>query len=96
MTDEEYNGWTNYDTWLVPLHVDNDRALNDQKAAILRAANKYEKKGKYNEAKLKKALLRLAKKGALTARKAGDQVNNKKVNWMEIVNNWVRDRKEYE
>lgn len=25
MTDKEYNGWTNYETWLVKLWMDNDQ-----------------------------------------------------------------------
>lgn len=24
MTDEKYNGWTNYETWLLKLNLDND------------------------------------------------------------------------
>ncbi len=24
-TDERYNGWTNYETWSVPLHIDNEQ-----------------------------------------------------------------------
>lgn len=27
MKDEKYNGWTNYETWLIALYIDNDRGL---------------------------------------------------------------------
>ena len=27
MSDETYNGWTNYETWLLALNVDNDQGL---------------------------------------------------------------------
>ena len=27
MSEEEYNGWTNYETWLLALNVDNDQSL---------------------------------------------------------------------
>ena len=27
MSEEEYNGWTNYETWLLALNVDNDQGL---------------------------------------------------------------------
>ena len=27
MTDTEYNGWTNYETWNVALWIDNDQGL---------------------------------------------------------------------
>lgn len=28
MTDKTYNGWTNYETWLVNLWIQNDQALH--------------------------------------------------------------------
>lgn len=28
MTHKEYNGWTNYETWLVKLWMDNDQGLD--------------------------------------------------------------------
>jgi len=29
MSDEGYNGYTNYETWLVCLNIDNDEGLHD-------------------------------------------------------------------
>jgi len=29
MTDEKYNGWTNYETWLVKLWIDNDQGSQE-------------------------------------------------------------------
>jgi len=28
--ENKYNGWTNYETWLVALNIDNDRCLVDE------------------------------------------------------------------
>ena len=30
MNNKSYNGWTNYETWLVALHIDNDQTLYNQ------------------------------------------------------------------
>ena len=30
MSDDEYNGWTNRETWAVMLHLDNDQGLYDE------------------------------------------------------------------
>ena len=27
VTEEKYQGWTNYETWLLALHIDNDRGM---------------------------------------------------------------------
>lgn len=29
MNDQKYNGWTNYETWLVNLHLSNDQGLSE-------------------------------------------------------------------
>jgi len=34
-TDETYNGWTNRDTWLVPLWIDNDYSTYQAKLHLL-------------------------------------------------------------
>lgn len=36
-TDTKYNGWTNYDTWLVPLWVDNEFESYQARLAYLTA-----------------------------------------------------------
>lgn len=35
---DTYNGYTNYETWLVALHLDNDQASQDEWQAEARAA----------------------------------------------------------
>ena len=30
MTEQEYNGWTNRETWATMLHIDNDQGLQEQ------------------------------------------------------------------
>ena len=31
MTDKEYNGWTNYETWNVALWIDNERGTQNDR-----------------------------------------------------------------
>jgi len=82
--EKEYNGWTNYETWLVALWIDNVQAT--QEAAQTICAGKY----KYNFLKddalkgfvedlvcLDEASLRSDLIGAALS----------EVNWTEIVNN---------
>jgi hypothetical protein len=48
-----------------------------------------------DEAKLRKAFNRIAKRGAFMARKGGDAVNNKEINFREIEDNFIRSVEEY-
>ena len=37
-TDEKYNGWTNRETWLVALHINNDQGFQEMTHERLREA----------------------------------------------------------
>lgn len=37
---DEYNGWTNRETWATALHIDNDEGLHDQRNELCNAAIK--------------------------------------------------------
>jgi len=41
METQKYNGWTNYATWLIALHIDNEEALHDE-ALSLHKENTYD------------------------------------------------------
>lgn len=41
METQKYNGWTNYATWLIALHIDNEEALQDE-ALSLHNENTYD------------------------------------------------------
>jgi len=41
MEQKGYNGWTNYATWLIALHIDNEEALQDE-ALSLHSENTYD------------------------------------------------------
>ena len=34
MKENKYNGWTNYETWVVKLHLDNDKLMSDTVNAL--------------------------------------------------------------
>ena len=36
MSEEEYNGWTNYETWLLALNVDNDQGLYEMTRDLIK------------------------------------------------------------
>jgi hypothetical protein len=38
-TAKTYNGWTNYETWLITMHLDNDEYNQDQVRRITRRAS---------------------------------------------------------
>jgi hypothetical protein len=35
MKKETYNGWKNYATWLIALHIDNDQALHEHAITLV-------------------------------------------------------------
>lgn len=37
--DRKYNGWTNYETWAVKLHLDNDQGTYDEMGEIAKSFN---------------------------------------------------------
>lgn len=54
MTENGYNGWTNWETWIINLWMDNDQELYDQYGSIAHAeASKNERSATY---RLSKAL----------------------------------------
>ena len=36
MSNETYNGWSNYETWLITLHIDNDQGLLEMVCDLVR------------------------------------------------------------
>ena len=88
---ETYNGWTNWDTWAIALWADNEEIPYRHKRAMLEQIGKYQDKGRYAEAKARAGLLRIAKEAARYARNQGEPIDNKAVNWKEIVDEWLAD-----
>ena len=88
---ERYNGWTNWDTWAVALWADNEESLYNRLWAMLKRIGQYQDKGKYNEAKARAGLLRIAKEVARYARSKGEPIENEAVNWDEIVDSWLAE-----
>lgn len=91
MSNETHNGWTNWDTWAVALWADNDESLYNRLWAMLEQIGKYQAKGQYDEAKARAGLLRVAKETARYARKQGEPIDNKTVNWNEVIDSWLAE-----
>lgn len=75
---EEYNGWSNFDTWAVSAYLNNEEPL-------YRALQKY--KGKLTVQNLKTIFSALPKYNRVGFK----EINPKKVNWQEIVDSENND-----
>jgi len=91
-----YNGWTNWDTWAVNLWATNDSDFYHHRLMpMIQAVNKWKAKGRFDRNRAIGGFIRVAKDAARLARKSGDMVNNRVVNWTEIAESWLRDSSEY-
>ena len=97
MSQETYNGWTNYETWLVNIWVDNDKKLYFIMKEIL---NSYDWENKTYE--LSKVLQELYEKQAenigLKVGLMSDLLNGalSAVNWYELAEHYITDFKDDE
>ncbi len=83
MENKEYNGWSNYETWLVALWLDNDQAIQEDVQIICNKRTKYE----FNKAdELREYVEELVYLDEASLRT--DLINSALcvVNWAEIVN----------
>lgn len=75
---EDYNGWTNRDTWLVALWLDNDRNNYERAIGVVNGVGRAKKLADYTDLELWEKLkdTRLFK--------YGDEINWNNVNIQEI------------
>lgn len=74
----EYNGWTNYETWNVPLWVDNEYSTYQDRLNYLKSGDRW------TEEHVEQFVRSLFPEGTpdVTIDRFG------KVNWQEIADNW--------
>lgn len=79
--DKEYNGWTNYMTWVVNLHLTNEQGTDEELRRIANSKKEYEH---YKEDELKEFVDEIV--GEETGLK-GDLIGGalSEVNWREII-----------
>ena len=97
MADEEYNGWTNWDTWATYLWATNDSAVY-QRVHVPWVKNIKKKidKPDYDHARMVTAIKKYWGREALAlAKKGGEDINSKKVNWDEITKALESEAREY-
>jgi hypothetical protein len=99
-----YNGWTNYETWLVNLWMDNDSASNHHWVVVAREIWEDAKPGKFDwQTKTQQTVYKLSKvlkaefeddlpEGLETGLYA-DLINAalSEVDWQEIAKHWLSD-----
>lgn len=100
MTKKEYNGWTNYKTWLVKLWMDNDQGnylfFREQAEQVIREDGPYDKDS--DHIRQLAAIIQESHEESLPKLEgfAADLMNAalSEVNWEEIANSLLEDAKE--
>lgn len=102
MTKKEYNGWTNYETWLVALWIDNEPATNAERECLAQDAwdnahadqiSTREQKAKYKLAESLKEWIEGMNPLADTADLFSDLLRAalSEVDWYDIAENFLDD-----
>lgn len=90
--DRPVEGWSNWDTWATNLWAMNDYEFYKNRfMPMVRSVVKYANAGKLNREKAIEGFMRLARAAATVARRGGDHVTNRYVNWREIGEAWLSD-----
>lgn len=97
MADEEYNGWKNWDTWATYLWATNDSGVyNSTHVPWIKNIKRRIDSGKYDHAQMVPAIKKYWGKEVLSlAKRGGDDIDPKKIDWDEIVRTMESEAKEY-
>jgi len=90
-----YQGWANWDTWNTALWADNNYDLYKRGVALMAAMLKHEQRGKFSEDKARNGIIRYYKTVAREARRNGDAVVNRNINWDELVESFMATYEDY-
>lgn len=90
-----YNGWENWDTWVVGLWASSDYALYQREVALMSAMLKYEESGTYDEDKARRGIIRYYRDVAIEARRHGDDADPSRINWEELIDAFLENYEEY-
>lgn len=99
-TDKKYNGWTNYETWLVALHIDNDEGLQEEIKRLIQEKYKYEFERAEAIKNLRAEAIKNFFEELLIPEDSKELLKNdllnatlREVNWKEIVESFEEERK---
>lgn len=84
MNNTEYNGWTNWETWQIPLWIDNDEGDYLMKRRLLNHRS-------FCDANCAEQIARQAFPDGTPDMSPGDM---ERVNWTEIASHWEDERAE--
>ena len=97
MNNEKYNGWTNYETWLVNIWVDNDKKLYFMMKDIINSHDWTDKAYELSKV-LQETYEQQAENTGLKVGLMSDLLNGalRAVNWYELADHYITDYKDEE
>lgn len=90
MNDQKYNGYTNYETWVTSLWIDNDQKLNEELKEICAVAELAEEPKSYLADSLKEWIEEIyasTEMEVLLKELLKSAMEN--INWIEIANMYI-------
>lgn len=90
MNDQKYNGYTNYETWVTSLWIDNDQKLNEELKEICAVADLAEDSKIYLADSLKEWIEEIYTSTEMEGL-LKDLLNSamENINWIEIANSYI-------
>jgi hypothetical protein len=106
MTRKEYNGWTNYETWLVNLHMDNSQGDQERWLEVANQAIEHPKQSEvWTQEEAQKFTLADLLKDQMEEELTPKNTESlqcglilaalSEVDWDNIAESWVQKAKEY-
>lgn len=90
-----YEGWDNWDTWVIALWAGNDRDLYENELSIMAEMLEQEKQARSSPEPDYGKIIQHYRRAARVARTNGDRADFSLIDWDELVNDFMLGYEEY-